>query len=60
VTYRVEITDQARDDADAIHAWIAENASPEQAERWYQGLFTQIETLIMHGLAGPGVGRWRG
>jgi plasmid stabilization system protein ParE len=32
-------------DADAAYAWIAEHLSPAQAERWYQGLFQQMETL---------------
>ena len=43
--YRLEITDRARQDADAAYAWLAENVSPAFAEKWYQGLFKQIETL---------------
>jgi plasmid stabilization system protein ParE len=43
--YQIEITARAQADADAAYAWIAEHLSPERAERWYQGLFKQIETL---------------
>jgi plasmid stabilization system protein ParE len=46
--YRLDITDRARDDADAAYAWMAENNSPAFAEQWYQGLFKQIETLTRH------------
>jgi plasmid stabilization system protein ParE len=42
--YRLRITARAMGDADEAYAWIAER-SPTQAERWYQGLFQQIETL---------------
>jgi hypothetical protein len=34
--FRLDITDQARDDADAAYAWMAENISPAFAEKWYQ------------------------
>jgi plasmid stabilization system protein ParE len=43
--YRLEITDRARDDADAAFEWMAENISPAFAEKWYQGLYKQIGTL---------------
>ena len=46
--HRIEITARARDDADAAHAWMAENSSPAFAEKWYQELFQQIETLTRH------------
>jgi plasmid stabilization system protein ParE len=46
--FKLEITDRARDDADAAHAWMAENISPAYAETWYQGLFQQIESLMKH------------
>ncbi len=45
MTFRVEITARARDEADAIFAWTAENRSPGQAEVWYRGLFEEIESL---------------
>jgi plasmid stabilization system protein ParE len=48
MTYRIEITERARDDADAAHAWMVENISEAHAEKWYQELFEQIETLIHH------------
>ena len=46
--YRIEITDRARDDADAAYAWVADHISPTFAETWYQELFKQIETLTSH------------
>ena len=42
------ISTRARDDADAAYAWMAENISPDFAKKWYQGLFSQIETLTEH------------
>jgi plasmid stabilization system protein ParE len=45
VTYRLRVTARAVADADEAYAWIAEHLSPVQAERWYQGLFKQMETL---------------
>jgi plasmid stabilization system protein ParE len=48
LTYRLEITARARDDADAAYDWMAENISPAFAGKWYQGLFQQIETLAKH------------
>lgn len=52
MTYRFEISERARADADEVYAWIAQH-SPEQAERWYQGLFEQIEVLTSHPLRCP-------
>ncbi|WP_406697361.1 type II toxin-antitoxin system RelE/ParE family toxin [Singulisphaera sp. Ch08] len=46
--FRVEITAKARDDADEAYAWMVENISPANAEKWYQELFEQIETLTKH------------
>ena len=46
--YKLDITDRARDDADAAYDWMAENVSPAFAEKWYDGLFKQIETLTKH------------
>jgi plasmid stabilization system protein ParE len=48
MTFRIEVTARARDDADTIHAWMAENISPAHAEKWYRELFERIETLIQH------------
>ncbi|MGO8901574.1 MAG: type II toxin-antitoxin system RelE/ParE family toxin [Isosphaeraceae bacterium] len=45
MTYRLRVTARAVADADEAYAWIAEHLSPAQAERWYQGLFKQMETL---------------
>jgi plasmid stabilization system protein ParE len=43
--YRIEITDQARDDADAAFEWMSQNISSDYAVKWYQELFKQIESL---------------
>jgi plasmid stabilization system protein ParE len=48
VTYRLRVTARAVADADESYAWIVEHASLDQAERWYQGLFKQMETLTKH------------
>ena len=45
MTYRLRVTARAVADADEAYAWIAEHLSPAQAERWYQGLFKQMEML---------------
>ncbi len=45
MTYRLRVTARAVTDADEAYAWIAEHHSPAQAERWYQGLIKQMETL---------------
>ena len=42
---RIRVTARAMGEADAAAPWIAEHLSPAQAERWYQGLFAEIETL---------------
>jgi plasmid stabilization system protein ParE len=46
--YRIRVTARALADAEAAHAWMAETISPAFAERWYQGLFEQIDTLMRH------------
>jgi plasmid stabilization system protein ParE len=43
--YQIEITQQARDDADAVYDWMYEHISATFAEKWYRELFKQIETL---------------
>jgi plasmid stabilization system protein ParE len=43
--YRIEITPGAQADADEAYAWMLENVSPAHAERWYQDLFAQIDSL---------------
>ena len=48
MTYRLRVTARAVTDADETHAWIAEHLSVAKAERWYQGLFKQMETLTRH------------
>ena len=46
MNFRIEITERARDDADTAYAWMAENISAAHAEKWYQELFEQIDTLV--------------
>lgn len=53
MTYRLSVTAHAVADADDAYAWIAEHRSLDQAERWYQGLFKQMETLTRHPLRCP-------
>ena len=53
MTYRIEITARARDDADLAYAWMSENISPAYAEKWYQELFKQIESLTRHPMRCP-------
>ncbi len=48
MTYRLRVTARAVADADETHTWIAEHGSADQADRWYQGLFKQMETLAKH------------
>ena len=45
MTYRLRVAARAVADADEAYAWFAEHLTSAQAERWYQGLFRQIETL---------------
>jgi len=45
VIYRLRVTARAIRDADAAYEWNAEHRSRTHAERWYQGLFKQMETL---------------
>ena len=45
MTYRLRVTARAVADADEAYAWISEHLSSAQTERWYQGLFKQMETL---------------
>ena len=45
MNYRLRVTARAVADADEAHAWIAQNLSLARADRWYQGLFEQMETL---------------
>ncbi|SIO08177.1 Plasmid stabilization system protein ParE [Singulisphaera sp. GP187] len=46
--YRISITAQAQAEADAAYAWMYEHISPIFAEKWYQQLFENIETLTRH------------
>jgi plasmid stabilization system protein ParE len=53
VRYRLRVTARAIADADEAADWIAEHISPAQADRWYRGLFEQMETLTEHPLRCP-------
>ena len=50
--YRIIVTARAMRDADAAGAWIA-TQSQERAERWYRGLFEEIESLKLLPLRCP-------
>lgn len=45
MTFRVIVLPQARRDIDRNVAWWAENHSVEQALRWSEAVYDQIETL---------------
>jgi plasmid stabilization system protein ParE len=47
LSYQIEFTDRAMDDADAAFARIYEH-SPRRAATWYQKLFQHIDTLAEH------------
>lgn len=44
--YRLRITDQAEEDIRQNLYWWGENRSHEQAERWYDGVYAKIHTLV--------------
>jgi hypothetical protein len=37
MTYKVALTDRAHDELDQVCTWWAENRSPDQALKWYNG-----------------------
>jgi len=43
--YRVELTHGAQADLEALHAYVAEHGSPEQAEELLDALLDRVETL---------------
>jgi len=43
--YLVEFTEPALIDADAAYLWLSEQAGPEYAIRWYEGLFEAVQSL---------------
>ena len=45
MTYKVAITDRAHEELDQACAWWAENRSPEQALKWYNGFIQAIRSL---------------
>jgi len=44
MTYRVEFTDSAAEEAEAAYAWIRKQ-SPSAAARWFNGLADLVESL---------------
>ncbi len=44
-SYRVEFTEVAQAEADAAYLWRSQRTSPEEAARWYAGIFAAAETL---------------
>jgi len=53
VSYRLRVTARSVGEADEAYAWMTEHFSPAVAERWYRGLFEQLETLGRHPLLCP-------
>ena len=45
MTYKVALTDRAHDELDHACTWWAENRSPEQALKWYNGFIRAIRSL---------------
>jgi plasmid stabilization system protein ParE len=45
VTYEVYVTDKAKRQLEDAARWWGENRSAEQAERWYGGFVTEIQSL---------------
>jgi plasmid stabilization system protein ParE len=45
MAFRVEISPQAYEDLDIISAYIRQRGSFESAERWFNGIIAEIETL---------------
>lgn len=45
MTYRLAISDHARDQLEGACRWWAENRSAEQAERWYDGISEALLSL---------------
>jgi plasmid stabilization system protein ParE len=59
--FDVLITDQARQEAQAIHDWWAANRSAEQAARWYDEFIRRalaLEVNPEHGAVAPENGRF--
>lgn len=51
--YRLRIARRALADADETYTWMMEHLSQEYADRWYLGLFEEIEKLADHPLLHP-------
>ena len=45
MTYRVDLSSVAKAEADAAFLSFSQYTTPEQAQRWYQGLIKAISTL---------------
>ena len=43
--FKIRITDVAERDIQQNFEWWRDNRSPEQAARWYDGIFPAIDTL---------------
>jgi plasmid stabilization system protein ParE len=45
MNYSVEILPQALDNIESAYRWMANNVSPERAERWYEELMTAVRSF---------------
>ncbi|MCA9120969.1 MAG: type II toxin-antitoxin system RelE/ParE family toxin [Planctomycetaceae bacterium] len=46
MTYRLNVTNKARDDITRNASWWAENHSLEEALKWHDAIYAQLDTLL--------------
>ena len=44
--YRLEISDSAEAEADAVYLWMSRNLGPAYADRWYRELWAKVGNLV--------------
>jgi plasmid stabilization system protein ParE len=45
MNYSIEILPQALENIESAYRWMADNVSPERAERWYDELMVAVRSL---------------
>nr|CAA9231264.1 hypothetical protein AVDCRST_MAG63-1111 [uncultured Armatimonadetes bacterium] len=53
--YRLEVSESADAEADAVYLWMSQNLGPIKAERWYRGLWEACENLLLFPRMGQSV-----
>jgi plasmid stabilization system protein ParE len=48
MSFRLNVTNQARDDITRNAAWWAENHSLDEALRWYDSVYEQLNELLLY------------